>query len=173
MTHGGARGASLGNPEARRIADEALGVFAEVLGPVAEERYLAAYGQTWRKDRGFRSSGFGARTSPLGDPQELLGRLRLSPEFEKVFRPVLHVAAGPVDDLARDLTEQRNTLYHRLRPWEVADAWRGPRTDRHRAATRDSLELTPLDATSNAHEQADRLSTTRASPGVLDGTALA
>jgi hypothetical protein len=87
-------GARPGNPEARRIADEALGVFVDVFGPLAADRFGAAYGPAWREDRGFRSDGVGARVHAISDPQELLGRLQARPEFDRVFRPALRIVLG-------------------------------------------------------------------------------
>jgi hypothetical protein len=117
-------GATLGNPEARRIADETLGLFADVFAPFAEERFAAAYGPTWRKDRGFGVVGIGAQVHVISDPQELLGRLQATPEFDRVFGPAIGIARGTFFGVAREAKDARNDLYHRTRYWEGADSWR-------------------------------------------------
>lgn len=116
--------AGKGNPQARQIADEALGILASTLAPLAAERYLAAYGPTWSKLRDFESGGIGNRPSSLSDPQILLGRLQSGPEFDKTFGRVLVVAPGTVFTIAREIKDARNILYHRTKAWEAADGWR-------------------------------------------------
>lgn len=43
------------DPAARRISDEAFGVFARDFGPLARERLRASYGQDWETTLGYKS----------------------------------------------------------------------------------------------------------------------
>jgi hypothetical protein len=111
-----------GNPQARRIADDALGILSATLGPVAEERFRQAYGEDWRTSRGIRSGGLGARSTSLRDEQELLGRIQRGPEFDKTLGQLLQ-GTQDVFRLAADLKDGRNALVHRIKSWEASDAW--------------------------------------------------
>ena len=112
-----------GNPQARRIADDALGILVAVLAPVLADGFRAAYGPDWRGERGFRAGAGIGQPRSLDDPQAMLQCLQASTEFDRAILPSITVAPEHVFRLATDIKTQRNALYHRASNWSAADAW--------------------------------------------------